>query len=476
MVDELVNTLALKSELNHQDWLDYSNAYYQTNIAAQVDLIKALSSHTGISPSLIKKSFDELNNYPERRENIFNALNLIQTTTSLRLEEFKSHPLCKEIQTTNLNLTRANWFSILERFKHQQKSHLTRSFFIEAVSIVQKKPIQAVIDALTTKHQSNRANKKRAYKDTSLPDSKRLVPYPHLEDNGVNPLILQVDATRHDLGTEAKVEATGARTAPLTEASPERGYPRTVRTPHGTKARPVCSIGLHHFFKPLTPYNDKGRVPIETQPMEIVQNLLPKLVTTRAETVEYVATLAKMDARAGIIRSRTKATMGASAHDVFKTQGVIIAPKNQRSYHWSHLVAHFLADTQDLTTPANDKNAPIINLIPSTAAANYNVLETIENYISKKLHERQTEAIHITVTPQYKDDQAIIPDMVVYVLQWEENNAKQEEVFYINPQSHQRITKSMHESIAVARETVGGKHPLSDQDEDKGTDNNPFPK
>ncbi|MDI1352544.1 MAG: hypothetical protein PSV35_07215, partial [bacterium] len=92
-------------------------------------------------------------------------------------------------------------------------------------------------------------------------------------------------------------------------------------------------------------------------------------------------------------------------------------------------------------------------------------------FIKRKLESKETAQILIIAEPQYSGD-AIIPDMMLYTLEWDEINPqgtvkKYQEVFNISLQSHQRFTKSMHESLSVLRrykDAVGGKN--CDESED----------
>ena len=135
-------------------------------------------------------------------------------------------------------------------------------------------------------------------------------------------------------GFEAEIEATGARTARLTDATPEKGCP-TARTPNNTKVRSVAVIKGHHFFKQFTPQKEQPAPPTKAYTMQDIHQVLPKLVNEQAKPVKYVATLAALNERTGLIRSRTqKSLMGASAREVFNAHGITIAPAQSRLCHW----------------------------------------------------------------------------------------------------------------------------------------------
>ncbi|TAL63873.1 MAG: hypothetical protein EPN84_04380, partial [Legionella sp.] len=106
-------------------------------------------------------------------------------------------------------------------------------------------------------------------------------------------------------------------------------------------------------------------------------------------------------------------------------------------------IAYFLGGAQDT-----------VNLIPSTAAANYNTLEAIELYIRELLVNKKTTEVNIVVEPVYTGE-SLIPELLIYKLEWDQVIAGQTqqfaETFNINPQSHQRFTQSMYESFDEAR-------------------------
>jgi hypothetical protein len=177
--------------------------------------------------------------------------------------------------------------------------------------------------------------------------------------------------------------------------------------------------------------------------------------------------------KAGLKRRQTQLTlMRASAADVFRAHGVTIdSGTESRSKHWAHLIAHCLIDPQEAIP--EDPVQEIINLVPSTAEANYNTLEAIELFIRRKLLNKETDRIHIYVKPNYSGE-SLIPDNVVYTLNWTETKTQRpcEEVFHISPQSHQRLTKSMHQSINLLRNTRKTDLPSKEMqdDENEGQD------
>jgi hypothetical protein len=294
--------------------------------------------------------------------------------------------------------------------------------------------------------------------------------YFHDEDE-TNPLI--ANSAQATPSIQEALEATGVRTAPLSFASPERGYPELKRTPGGRKVRPVCDVNRFSLFKHLTPYSKKpeeARVDLSGASAKAIAFNLPKLNIKRAEAVEFTATLEAIKEREGKRRRESQGRiMGASAQDVFQAHGIEVCYEHKNAHHWAHLIAHFLCDASEIESDSDSEGEEVINLVASTAAANYNTLKTVELFIRNKLLNKETEEILIQVQPSFTGE-AIIPNLLTYTLTWTERNEDgmglaRENIFYINPQSYERINKCMLESIDVLRK-VTAEHSDAGSDED----------
>ncbi len=455
MLDEIIKDLALRNcftEIPNAEWLNLSNAVAnEPDELKRAVFIKALSTHSGVPIVQVQTAFASLTKTPfsEEQEQILADLQKTQGDATLKISTFQQRSIFKNMDVDALSLSRAQWNTMITRFEQKNREKLTRPFFLSTLSAIKKTSFENLNSTLSRAQPERQSKRKHQREEESV---KRTCRRTYREDNGINPLIFESVTKNFDL--EDKLEATGVRVVgPLFPATPEKGYHHVKQTPGGTKVRPVCRIAQHTFFKHLTPYKDRANV-LDASRGHVAKTL-PKLVFGRAEPVAYIATLESITQRAGMMRRQTQRSVtGASAADVFRAHGVTITPAEGRSKHWAHLIAHFLGDPQDIIT--EDAEQEVINLIPSTAEANYNTLEAVELFIREQLVKQNTDKIHIHVMPVYSGE-SLIPDSLVYTLDWSKvdiygEHERHNEVFYINPQSQYRLTKSMHQSIAVLRE------------------------
>ena len=260
------------------------------------------------------------------------------------------------------------------------------------------------------------------------------------DDAGSNPFILE--RTHATTAFHSPIVRTGVRVAELTDASPAQGYGEVKKTPGGRKVHAVYRNGAGTLFKPVTPVGRDGMVDTEHARREEIEGALPMLDFSRCNEITFKATLANLHARRGKGRGvGQNALMKARCREVFiahGTLGEILIQGN--GYHWSHLIAHFLGGEQSK-----------LNLIPGTAASNYNTLEVVEQFIAKKLLTKMVLSIDINVEPTYRGE-SLIPDELAFELTWEESSRRYFETIRINPRSYQRFTRSMHSAIALLRE------------------------
>ncbi|CAM2820627.1 hypothetical protein [Legionella worsleiensis] len=451
MIEQLTEELAKKpitSILSNEDWFFYKTQWAQLDPSNRSKFISVLAAHSGILPSQIEQAFD--NHDDKGTLQITQEFHAAQKIASQKIISMQQRTCFRSMKLDSLAISRAEWLTLIAKFEQHQRSHMSASLFFRILSIIRNTPYDSSIIALTKSQPSRQA--KHSLSREEEPLKKRIV-RSFLKDVGPNPLIFE--QTEQNDALQAKVEATGARISKLDPATPDKRYPVVVKTPGGRKARPLCTINGQSLFKHLTPESKApktGRVALShDRARKDLGDILPQLAVDKAQEVEFVATLKAIKERSGMPRRQSQvAITKAKASDVFRAYGVEITPTNSRSFHWSHLIAHFLADTHELTTP--DCQKEITNLVPSTDAANYNTLEAIELFIRNKLINEDTDEIRINVKPEYVDD-SHIPNMLVYTLSWVENYGKKhEQVFYINPQSYERITKKMHSTIDVLRE------------------------
>jgi hypothetical protein len=464
MLNKIINSLSVRSwqeEFSINEWLLFLQSFAQINIAERLSLIKVLARHSGISSHLLQKCFTDApdsNQYEHIA--IVQELQKNEKAATTKISTLLNLAYFKQIDLTPLAISRGEWNQIIHLFEQQQRHKVNTIFILSTLSRIRHIPQDTLTNILIQKKQPERKGTKRNYNDTGIEDSnsnikKQIIFFK--KDQGNNPLILKSHAQTPAI--EEQLELTGVRTTALTPATPNKHPQGMMRTPGKTLTRPVCTIKGYTLFKHLTPSSTKpmaDKENISPVSAETMKEVLPRLRFEQAVEVEFYATLEAINQRAGIARRQSQnALMGASASDVFRAHGIEITSTNGRSYHWSHLIAHFLADNEEISSCSPEQEA--INLVPATAAANYNILEAIELFIKKKLIEKETDQIKIKANPQFNGD-ALIPDMLIYTLNWNELNSENnivscEEQFNISLQSHQRFTKSMHLSFTSLRQT-----------------------
>jgi hypothetical protein len=276
----------------------------------------------------------------------------------------------------------------------------------------------------------------------------------NIDQKESNPLI--INSSQITSAMKKAFENTGVRAAMLKPVVAEIGYSNMMTTPNGKQVRPLCSLGGLSLFKPVTPFSklsEQARADLTNASQNTIVNHLPWLNAQRAEPIEFTATLDIIQEWAKKTRRESLGQfMGASASEVFIAHGIEVDSSHRRSHHWAHLIAHFLCHSQHITS--NEKQ--LINLVPSTAAANYNTLKMVERFIKQTLENKRTDRMHISVDPIFKGE-ALIPDSLVYTLTWNEKKTngemiKHQHVYYINPPSYERVTRVMKESILMLRQ------------------------
>lgn len=454
MLDTIIKNLRQQdslTEISNEDWLKFGKAFAQEQDPLKSSaFLKALAAHSGANEQQIQTVFSAP---AEQQKELLAELHEAQNRATQKISEFQQRHIFKSLDLSKLTISRTDWNTLITRFNTKQKQHLTSVFFLSTLGSIQKLNPAHIIDTASKSQPPRLVKRRPEHSDPQLPVKKNRY-FRHLDDDGVNPLIFESKIDNPALN--AKLSDAGVRIVPsLDTTSPLKGYDYVKKTPGGHKVRAVCTIDNEFtFFKYPTPQKTKeqnGRIYLDGVEKKDILTTLPKLHFARAVPVEYTATLEPILNRSGMMRRCNALTlMGASATQVFKAHGIEITPTETRSQHWAHLIAHFLTDESNVTSTTPDME--LINLVPSTSAANYNTLEAIELFIREKLVDKKTEQIHIRVVPTYSDEN-IIPDSLIYNLDWHENQKQCTEVFYINPQSHLRTTKSMYKSFEILRKT-----------------------
>lgn len=368
---------------------------------------------------------------PKTGFSIQNAVSLVQF----------QHMMLKAMPSiAMLELTPAQWSTLNVQFNQEGRKRLSAVFILNQL-----------MDILDISHdQLMHQLKKSMPRETGKTHSPQAMP-PNLRRRYRIParqkdqLILESTENQEKLATPLK--KIGIRKDQLTASTPTKNYGELKKTPGQNKYRPVYSNEHHRLFKKITPKTDKVRV--RSIDPSTLQQALPKLKQKEpAKPVHFTATRSKILEHARLFRRYSQQQLtGARCKDVFllhaKDQSTIRIQGNQ--HHWSHLIAHFLGGKAS-------KN----NLVPSTAAANYNILEQVESFIAKKLLKGVTEHIDITVEPFYRSN-TLIADELVFHLSWQEKNptnqkiVSKSETININPRSYERASDDLLEIMDTLR-------------------------
>ncbi len=473
MLDTLIHEFILNDythEISNEEWLRYCDAYAkEKSESTKTHFLNVLAGHSGVPAKQIHTAFNVLASSfitADEQNNLLAELQKYQSLATKKIIQFLKHSVLKRMELEPILVTRTEWNALISKFEISKMQKLTTPFVLNALSSIKKINYEQLVAILNTPIPQRNVKRKRS--ETNEP-VKRYHPYRYVDDGGVNPLVYLTDGN-DDSELATNLKGKGVRVVShLSCATPEKRYPGSdlQKTPGGRKVRPICKLATerneHTFFKHLTPESKKhgqGRVQESNAPKQKVCKTLTNLLFEKAEPVEYTATRQVIIERRGQRRQQSaRSIMGATAADVFRAYDINISSTEGRAIHWAHLIAHFLGDTQDITVTDFVKKEElakeIINLVPSTAAANYNTLEAVELFIREQLLSEKTDKISIRVTPVYSGE-CLIPDLLKYDLKWAETNFRGvvlncHEQFYINPKSYSRLTKSVHESIAVVR-------------------------
>ncbi len=348
-------------------------------------------------------------------------LDLKQKTASAKINHMQNRTFFKQINAAPLSISRTEWLTIITKYESLEKSKVTAPFFFGMLSRLRGISYDELTSSLR-KDSRPRPGKRCA--DGSSKSAPKRAFQSFLDDGGENPLIWETQDENQDL--QQQIEATGARITPVFPATPDKRYPQVVKTPGGRRARTLCEINGYTLFQHCTPPSKdrlQGRVAIKEKSLEQIRDRLPKLSIQTASVIKYTATLAAIKERSGMPRRESQnAIMKAKASDVFRAYDIEIKQTDGPRHHWAHLITHFISGKENLHL--SDPDQELVILVPSTAAANYNTLEAVENYIKNKLIDEETDKVDIEVEPIYSGD-CLIPCMLHYRLSWIGDNGKQ---------------------------------------------------
>ncbi|KTD14880.1 hypothetical protein Lhac_0410 [Legionella hackeliae] len=419
-------------ELDAAEWFDITEWYSQSDDDTKNYLVQGLALHSQINKVLIHTHLALNSSYVD----VFNQLQ--REALSTAKAKFIQRTKKNLPQIDELELNDIQWLELLRRFSRNNSSRLTTSFLIHHLSEIHPTFVKSI-----TKQQKETAHPRQAKptRDHShlQPKAKRRK-YDGKADISSNCLILEDDSRNQDL--HVPLAKQGVRVTSLKRGTPEKHYSDVRRTPGGRK------IGLFwthktkgrrlDFFKPLTPSPKKVAL---TQTAQDVNRKIPQLrLFCNDEPIYFKTTLEKLEQREPTRRFGQNQLTGVSCQSLFAAYNPTIIIERCSKYHWSHLIAHYFGGDQSIT-----------NLVPTTSAANYNILDVIEHFIAKKLIDDKVAEVNICVEPIY-DDNPHIPSNLKFSLTWVENDKTHEEIIRISPRSQERFTRATLQSIHFIRE------------------------
>ncbi|MBA2709274.1 MAG: DNA/RNA non-specific endonuclease [Tatlockia sp.] len=456
-----LNNKAADYQLDSKTLLQINALYTMSTKENQDYLVKNLGKRLSIDPEDLGIRLDFLSETPDSQTHN-SSLELIcaaqRKAEDEKIEHFKVKAIKQVPILVQVEATRCNWLELIRRFEKKEHKYITRPFILVSFSTILKISLEQL------ENDTLRKQSKREVKIEISPSHT-----PHLKianfkkkEGGENPLILNASSSEESK-LHSPLRKTGVRITELSPVVPERGYQEVYATPGKTKVRPFFSNDCGTLFKPLTPYGTKteqGMVNTTKSQRFFIEKKVPRINFDRPDTISFTATLEKLKNRQGTKRRLgQKQLMGASCCDVFKAHGSEeLITINGRDYHWSHLIAYFLGGKHTEE-----------EIIPGTAASNYNTLELVENFIALQLTEQGIDSVDIQVQPCYSND-SLIPDELIFHLSWHTpgSNVSCFEKIHINPRSYQRVTGSMHKSVELMRESNKSlKRACIDRDEQK---------
>lgn len=348
-----------------------------------------------------------------------------------------------------LGLTQEEWVKLEKEIVSHKIKKISSTNVLGLLSEITGKQYDFLETALRKTHEPRTTRNAAPSKPSSTLSfhNHRHKPY-----DTVSPLIMKKDPTKPPITTPK-----GVRSAELADVITPGHKPFPLQqTPEGTRYRKVASIQKRELFSKATP--DKPKT--AGQPLQA-----SRFHYKRPESTKNTCrvTLEKIKERSGKKRRVSQRQLtGGTALEAFKMEGFSQAENaHGREFHWSHLIAHFLGGKHTAQ-----------NIVPTTARANYNTLNTIEFFISEKLSSTQNPIpyIDVEVTTRYGDDTSLVPAELIYKLTWKEKGEDQEDSYHIKPDSTTDY-RQMFQAFAALR----GKQVDADENNDELAPESPAP-
>lgn len=375
------------------------------------------------------------------------VIHLLQAVNQQKiiLEEialFKNRALSVIPSLKVLELSNEEWRKMQTLVEERKSQRLTRKTLLIVLSEVKHIDISQLINDLT------QTSKNRAAKPVFSSDKEeRTLKLYRRHMPGENRLMFAGAKELH-----SPLKKTGVR---ILHSPPRRVVsenPKVFWSPGETQQiRPVMDKELGTLYDKVTPEPPFKRIKRMTATAETLRRKFPGYVYTRPGPINFTITAETIENRRSVKRPVSQRQLtGAASVEVFKVEGygderLVVSG---RQCHWSHLIAYFLGGIHSKE-----------NLVPTSAAANYNILDTVEHFIADKILNKdraeRVGEIRLEVTPYYApENKGDIPDLLYFNLNWispHHSDVRLKETIEIKPDSFRRFTSSMQKSFSVFR-------------------------
>lgn len=460
MLDKIIQYEALR-EITKNEWRQLKVEYsQQKNVENKKTFIKTLALHSGVSKKALENFFEK-----KSSSSLMQILYNEQQSATKRIDAFLKRTVVKNI---NVVLPRSILNQLIAMIGDKGKRALRAAYFYRTLSQITRFRFSDLVagfkEHLLSRDTPARAtlseNKKRAIKRQRQNFSRSHdVSNSFIIDDSVDLPVW--------LGSTKKMTTLGVSVVRLLPVTPEKKSDikdgSLKKTPGGTRADMRYNLdsaqGSFAFYQrrlrpPIAFCLDDEQLSTQPNTRKRKQLLLPKaepISLPKAKPIQFTATRDSLKQQQGVRRHGCgRAIMGISAFEVFKAHGLTEWGDNPNQMHWSHLIAHFLADEVDLKSPIKSSK-PLVNLVPTTASSNYATLAVVELRIKALLSEKKTDSVDILVTPVYEHSN--IPSELIYQLTYQIKSMQRpiDEKFIIYPRSKANCSPRELKSINVAR-------------------------
>lgn len=371
---------------------------------------------------------------------------------------FKLIPALAFFRWNNEALNEEQWKEALHRFEALGRKKLTATHLVYLLSEVLNTDFESISSTLQKKNPGRSCKRKLGQEEKTLASQNSYSKKRKREIEASDPSRqVIVDDENIPSGLKDSFKDLNLRMTSLTPGTPTKEFVEVKRTPGQSKVRPFYTKeggSLKRpltFYTPISPEGKKGMVAIKQVTAQEIKDKIPTLAAQRAKPITFQ--VFQKDIKSNTRSTRRipqKSMTGTTCQKLFAAHGVdTILKLHGSEYHWSHIWGLLLGGQHSVK-----------NLIPTTAAANYNMLKIFEKYVAKRLTEGKAnslDCIQITAIPKYEENSdSLIPIELKLNLSWEDrdslgNSKKIAETITINTRSYRTMTDSMVQAISFAR-------------------------